>query len=504
MSQINVLGPVGYNPTGEYDNTKNYEKLDVVYYEGSSYVALKSSIGQLPTNTEYWNPIAIKGDPGNVIDVQVDGISAVSSGVANIVGLTEMMQELEDVYNLLPKTNGTGETVTLNDTVAGKMTIGLKGNIHQNTTNGVQLFDFSDVINGYFTSDAGGTNTSADGFRTQQYIEVPQNSKIYSRFEALKDCKLGRFWIQEFDENKNSLARHSTGIYDTAFTAGQVKKFSTTLNENTKYIMFSAYKVLKFEEGSYVNLVPEKDYWNSYMKATFSYTDVDYYEPYTNGVSPNPDFPQSISVAKSNNTITITNSDNTASQDYSITLPTGLELCKIGTAQDYIYKSNGNWYKHTEINKIDLDGSFSVTDKRDNTILFLRQLSSPRKGNFICDYFTDVGYTNISQDKEFIANGSGYTTRLYLSVKKSRLTGYSDDLSNSQLVLLLKTYLQSISSVVYYAYNVIPADTQITDSTLINQLEAIKRSYNVQTNVTQTNADLPFILDVTALEQLTQ
>jgi len=58
MSQINILGPVGYNPTGEYDNTHKYDRLDVVYYEGSSYVALQESIGQLPTNTDYWDCIA--------------------------------------------------------------------------------------------------------------------------------------------------------------------------------------------------------------------------------------------------------------------------------------------------------------------------------------------------------------------------------------------------------------------------------------------------------------
>lgn len=58
MSTINVLGPVGFNPTGPYDATRTYQKLDVVYYQGSSYVAISDSLGQLPTNTEYWDCIA--------------------------------------------------------------------------------------------------------------------------------------------------------------------------------------------------------------------------------------------------------------------------------------------------------------------------------------------------------------------------------------------------------------------------------------------------------------
>ena len=51
MAEIINLGPVGFNPTGNYDNTRSYEKLDMVLYQGSSYVAKQSVIGQLPTNS---------------------------------------------------------------------------------------------------------------------------------------------------------------------------------------------------------------------------------------------------------------------------------------------------------------------------------------------------------------------------------------------------------------------------------------------------------------------
>lgn len=44
MAEIINLGPVDFNPTGNYDNTRLYERLDVVYYERSSYVALKELI----------------------------------------------------------------------------------------------------------------------------------------------------------------------------------------------------------------------------------------------------------------------------------------------------------------------------------------------------------------------------------------------------------------------------------------------------------------------------
>lgn len=69
MSTVVTLGPVGFKPTGAYNNTREYKKLDVVIYQGSSYVAKSDSIGQLPTNTTYWNCIAekgSKGDPGAI------------------------------------------------------------------------------------------------------------------------------------------------------------------------------------------------------------------------------------------------------------------------------------------------------------------------------------------------------------------------------------------------------------------------------------------------------
>ena len=44
MAEIINLGPVDFNPTGNYDNTRSYERLDVVYYERSFYVALKELI----------------------------------------------------------------------------------------------------------------------------------------------------------------------------------------------------------------------------------------------------------------------------------------------------------------------------------------------------------------------------------------------------------------------------------------------------------------------------
>ena len=52
------LGRVGLKVLGEYNNITPYEKLDVVYFNGSSYVSLTDNVGVVPTNTEKWAKLA--------------------------------------------------------------------------------------------------------------------------------------------------------------------------------------------------------------------------------------------------------------------------------------------------------------------------------------------------------------------------------------------------------------------------------------------------------------
>lgn len=59
-------GRVLLMPKGEYDATTPYSLLDLVSYNGSSYVAKKSTTGNLPTNTTYWQLSAYGGSTANL------------------------------------------------------------------------------------------------------------------------------------------------------------------------------------------------------------------------------------------------------------------------------------------------------------------------------------------------------------------------------------------------------------------------------------------------------
>jgi len=60
--QLNLTGP---SFTGAYSGSTAYTAGQSVSYNGSSYVALVSTTGNLPTNTAYWQLLAAKGDTGN-------------------------------------------------------------------------------------------------------------------------------------------------------------------------------------------------------------------------------------------------------------------------------------------------------------------------------------------------------------------------------------------------------------------------------------------------------
>jgi beta-glucanase (GH16 family) len=63
MSTINI-GKVKITPKGDYNNATQYEVLDVVTYNGSGYIAKSSTVGNVPTDTNFWQLLASKGATG--------------------------------------------------------------------------------------------------------------------------------------------------------------------------------------------------------------------------------------------------------------------------------------------------------------------------------------------------------------------------------------------------------------------------------------------------------
>ena len=495
--------------------------------------------------------------------------------------------------NWLPKVTGSGTEITLNNTIEAKMDFVYKGNTYQYSTSGKNLFDnvYGQTGNVY-TKHIGASSPlgSVDCYP----INLLPNTQYTLKID-MNGYKKTSTWIAGVCfENGDviSLLQFKTmaDITTTTFTTDSTgvvyvgQRYGFTYGETGRMDLFLQTAKIQLEKGS-------------------TATD---YEPYTNGASPNPDYPQDIQVVSGDNTIKVEGKNlfdgefrqgswnsttdtkrvfnknnlfitkgtkctfetsldlttykygifvndsafpvstlNTSidsgwlstntytftatrdgyvginiarinnanfgvndvvnydyqlynkSQSYNITLG-NLELCKIGYYQDRIYKNNGKWYLNKQIGKVVLDGSeawdyYTSTSKpvffivTDNFGIYYKLEANL---SCYCDYYKGKGQVASFDDVYNLGNNVITFRTAY-----TRLVIRDDRFNNTED---FKAELSTHNTIVYYVLAT-PTYEEITDTTLISQLEAIKKSYNTQTNISQENNDLPFELDVVAL-----
>lgn len=137
---------------------------------------------------------------------------------------------------------------------------------------------------------------------------------------------------------------------------------------------------------------------------------------------------------------------------------TPIELAKIGDYQDRIYKEDSKWYIEKQVGKVVFDGSEKWSLYANKTKTFMTSLGSGvRAMGGLSDHFTK-GYAPL-----FDVNPCFYpfnTANLIFSMPSvADLAGW-------------KTWLASNPTTVYYALAE-PVDEEITNETLISQLEAL-------------------------------
>lgn len=176
---------------------------------------------------------------------------------------------------------------------------------------------------------------------------------------------------------------------------------------------------------------------------------------------------------------------------YNIDLPSGMELNKIGTYQDYIYKENDKWYLHSEVGKYTFNGSETIT-KLTSPAINTYQCANILQGlykyiddyttNYLSNYFTPIKVADRYVDKTFFINTNGSIVFSY------------NDITTKEL---FTTWLGNNNPSIYYQLAT-PTNTEITYTPLIEQLESIKNAMSKEgtTNVNQVNNDAPFMLDL--------
>ena len=161
------------------------------------------------------------------------------------------------------------------------------------------------------------------------------------------------------------------------------------------------------------------------------------------------------------------------------------------SAQATSYEPYGKvWYLNKQIGKVVYTGSNEENWTKNTSAEILRYVI------VINDCLTTSSRQIVLSNYYNYKDHSNYAGLIFLF--NNNLYVYPDNINTSAD---FKTWLSTHNTTVYYILAT-PAYEEITDTTLISQLEAIKKSYNSQTNISQTNTDKPFILDVTALKDL--
>lgn len=185
-------------------------------------------------------------------------------------------------------------------------------------------------------------------------------------------------------------------------------------------------------------------------------------DTYQNG-APTPDAPIPVQTVTGEQTVTVTGDDE-ASQSYTINLDT-IELCKIGNYQDYIYKSGDDWYVHKETGKASANGrtwEWASVGRYFTKTLYGNTYDNS-KVNVISERFKGVA-------RRLDPGAASYP---YIVMSGDGNVGIRNpDITGSANISAFTTWLDSLNTSWYYVLAT-PTDTQITDATLVGQLEAL-------------------------------
>ena len=349
-------------------------------------------------------------------------------------------------------------------------TVNYNGDITQQTYSGKNLFS-TGFASAYSANNDNSFTMTKPATRTVNFVfptELPAGTYRFSGVVTAKTTSGSVYWAPYSSSGKIGSDRSisSTGNFSTTFTSSvpihHIYFFISGSENDGVYVSFNK---VQLESGS--------------SSTSF--------EPYVGGVqAPNPDYPQTINVVTGSQNIIISDGGYNNIQ-YNVNLGS-IELCKLGTYQDYIYKDNGNWYIHKEITKITYDGTEDWTYQSQYPRAYtsrpadMGSVQADYESTSKCSHFIP-GRTDRDLDNVYMIGGSAVSFR-------------SNAIMTSKANWL--TWLTNNNVTLYYALTT-ATDTQITDGTLIQQLNSINNILIKYGYTSTVVGSLPIIISTTPL-----
>lgn len=176
---------------------------------------------------------------------------------------------------------------------------------------------------------------------------------------------------------------------------------------------------------------------------------------------------------------------------------TPIELCKIDTYQDYIYKNGNKWYKHKEIDKIAFSdmvftaGQIGTTGHYRMWSTTVKNVIAPVQNNSQVASIMSNAYEAKSADSTYAKN-----IGISLNAGKNIIIydpSYDENTPSNFIAAMPK-----IGATLYYALAT-STEEEITNSTLVSQLEDAQRWLIRYGYSSQVSGNLPIIIGKTEL-----
>lgn len=387
--------------------------------------------------------------------------------------------------------SGEGSEIALDNTAEAPFTtLRHKGNATQKTYSGINIFETSDSM--WTGQSAGRVTYSATNDDFTFHRPAGADYLVANGTLALKPSTT---YSIMFDVAQNTM----TDAFRIVLSSSCIKSSTLSIAAGTTGKFYGKLVTMP-------SLTQTYDMWfycnsTGTLKAKIMLVEGDYtaqtfpnYEPYTNGASPNPYYPQDIKLLTGDSTIAIDDGGDN-SQEYVI--PFGdTYLAAIGDYADEPVKVGDTWYIRRAIGKVVLDGS---SDENwggiNNNACFYSNLSDiymPPISNIasiMSDYFVATSYNNLYASAVDYGIGAHNSTNRVLIRNK--------DCADATA---FKTWLSTHPTTVYYALAE-PTDEEITDQDLIDALDEFygqAHSYKGHTHIAATAEDgnAPAILSV--------
>lgn len=392
----------------------------------------KTEIDTLLSSKANSSDVYTKSEANTLLNAKVD-TTTYTQGQAtqdtNIQNNANSIEDIESLINQMPTVSGQGTDLSLENVLNYRLMKFLpQGVSSQESTTGKNLCNGTSK---HYFANSSGTITNAG---TNAYLSVPDKIKVEPNtqytitFYGYESYTSG-VYLAEYDSTDTFIQRASSNL---TFTTGATTHYVFVYIYNNSNPFTTIDTNIQLEQGS---------------TATS-------YEPYTGGQpAPSPSYPYPVKSVTGDNSLVITNSDNTETQTYPLSLGNiELNSSPDGTIRDGIYGTFDNWYKREYIGKTtDASGSTSIT---------------------INDMVSNSGFYSY-----------------YGGTLNDKTITYVSAIPGTNTILYQKTQY---------------TDIPITDTTLIDQLNNIynnAHSYNDVTNITTTyeSGNEQMYLDIEAL-----